>query len=160
MSESELETLQTLNTIVYSTETGKGRFVFNEPIPVDLIKSNNILRGVVERTIDMEDKLFIESAINKIFKEKQLIYRIKFIYSDGSIQYSGQRSLSDYLYFILKKSLVRASDMGLLQPSKSAACLLHRRRRGVRPPVQHHRCADRAAGLSHQRALLLTLRPA
>jgi PKD repeat protein len=119
MSVGEQESLRTLNTIVYTTETGKGRFVFNEQVPIDLIKNNKILRSVVENTINWEDKMFLQSSLENIFKENQLVYRIKFNYTDGSSEYSGQRAIADYLFFILKRSLDKANDMGLLDKPKA-----------------------------------------
>ncbi|TAL59832.1 MAG: PKD domain-containing protein [Bacteroidetes bacterium] len=121
MSELEQETIQTLNTVVYSTESeGKGRFVFNESITDDLIHKNYVLRNVITNRIKWEDKQLVESLLGRLSEEQPLIYRIKFIYPDGTVDYSGQRSITDYLFFILRRGLAKINTalVGIANPDQ------------------------------------------
>lgn len=59
------------NRLIYSTETGAGRFIYNEIIP-DFMRAN---KGI------------------------QWYYRIKFIWNDGAVTYSGTRSFDYYFNY-------------------------------------------------------------
>lgn len=129
MTELEQETIQTQNAIVYTTEAdGRGRFVFNERVADDLIHKNHVLRSVLENRIRWEDKKSVELSLASLGAEYPMIYRVKFIYPDGTVGYSGQRSLNDYLFFILKRVLAKAHDDPALAanpatPSKQSSAL-------------------------------------
>lgn len=59
------------NRLIYSTETGSGRFIYNQLIP-DFLRNNKAL---------------------------QWYYRIKFVWDDGTITYSGVRSFDFYFNY-------------------------------------------------------------